>query len=1172
MAETAAKLGQPAIALTDHGVVHGAVDFYKFANLSGVKPIVGMEGYITEGSRLEKDRDQAIRHITLLAQNSNGYRNLLNLASKSHLEGFYRRPRMDKNLLEQFSEDIIVLSGCPSSELARAIQDQDLEKPKEIIGWYKEIFKDRYFLELMNHEGVKYQDEINKSLVDLSAKNEIPLVVTNDSHYVRQADAPLQDILTCIYTRTNVNDPKRLHMADNTYHIRSSEDMRDEWHELPKACDNTIFIAESCNLKLDLGKVLLPKFQTEKGKTSIQFLKELAEQGLKKRFPNPTKELFSRLNYELEIIEETKYADYFLVCWDIFSFVNKRGILSAVRGSAASSLVLYCLEVTHIDPVDASLFFERFLNLERREMPDIDMDFADDRREEVIRYCVDKYGQEHVAQIITFGTLGARAAIRDTTRALDQPLELGDRLARMIPSKLGITLAESLKESEELKSALVNDPDSRQIIETAKKIEGSVRHASTHAAGVVISEAPLTDHVALMRSTDSGKSSIPTTQYTMGSVEAVGLLKMDFLGLTNLSVLKACMKFVKQTTGEQINIYDIQINDKKTFDLLSSGDTFGVFQLESAGMRKYIRELKPSAIMDIAAMIALYRPGPMEHIETFINAKYHRAKIKYPHEDLRDLLEPTHGVIVYQDQVMLIAQEFGGYTLGEADILRKAMGKKIPEVMKAETKKFVDGALSKGYTKTQAEKVFELIEPFAGYGFNKAHAVSYAYIAYWTAFFKANYPVQFFCSLMNSNTNDPEKIGECVREAKAHKIKIQSPNINLSEAAFKVEKNNNEFDSIRFGLAAIKNVGSSAADKIVKNRIHDGPFESIDDFCIRVDSKYCNRRNLESLVRCGAFDIFGPRGGIFEATEKMVSTIQGETRLRDSGQTSLFDMFGEFVAPEKIEILNTSELSQHEMVVWERELLGIELTTNPLTEELHNQPDHIIVFASQMTEDLVGQKRSLLGQIFEVRDLKTRRGELFKSMRLALLDGNVEIVVWPNLLDKTINVWEQGNFVSVIGTVRERNGIVSLSVTDASIYQFNTEGGKIIDIEPRINDTKSQVTNAKNYTNIPTGPIINDSVARQIKPKPTVSDIAKEPETLLIQILESGNPTEDKFKIEDVFRLLLENPGQDEVTLHIMSSTNKLVKMVCPTTIKINAKLEERLGEVLGEENISVAK
>ncbi|MGY8881757.1 MAG: DNA polymerase III subunit alpha, partial [Dehalococcoidia bacterium] len=772
-------------------------------------------------------------------------------------------------------------------------------------------------------------------------------------------------------TNSNIKDPKRLHMEDTTYYLRSAAEMQAEWSHLPEALANTVKIAESCELELEFGQTFVPRYATPHNKPSMDYLKELCQEGMKKRFDNnPSEEVITRLEHELGIIEETKFADYFLVCWDIFNFVNEKGILSAVRGSAAASLVLYCLEVTQIDPVEADLFFERFLNVERREMPDIDMDFADDRREEVIKYCIDHYGREHVAQIITFGTLGAKAAIRDTARALALPLELSDKLAKMVPLTLNIKLKDAIAESAEMRTEISRNRDARELIEMAQRVEGSVRHASTHAAAVVISEKPLTDYVPLQRSTSKKEDASPTTQYSMNPVADVGLLKMDFLGLANLSILDQCVKLIAETTGEHMGVYDVPIDDANAFRVLGEGDTFGVFQLESEGMRKNVKQLKPTTINDLAAMIALYRPGPMEHIGTFIEAKHGRAEISYPHEDLRELLEPTYGVLVYQDQVMLIAQAFGGYTLGEADILRKAMGKKNVAVMKAEHEKFSKGALEKGYTQDQADTVFKLMEPFAGYGFNKAHAVSYAYIAYWTAYFKANYSTEYIAAVLDSASGNPEKVGMAIREAGRLNIAVKPPSINYSRSGFTIERDAEGNDAIRFGMAAVKNVGAAAVDLMVEVREAAGTFKDIEDICRRVDSKSLNRRTLESLIRVGAFDEFGGRGNLLESVERIIAAIQRQTKLRESGQTSMFDMLGESVpAPMvEIEISGSDDTTDQERVIWERDLLGVELTQSPFTREMRQQPENIIVFAADITADLSGQKRAALGQINNIRE------------------------------------------------------------------------------------------------------------------------------------------------------------------------------------------------------------
>ena len=1211
MVNRAQELGQPAIALTDHGNLHGAIEFYQSAKKVGVKPIIGVEAYVADGSLSERNpAKRSPFHMTLLAQNKAGYQNLLKLVTASHLEGFYYYARMDREILERYSEGLIVLSGCPSGELARSIKTGDLDAAHETLEWYGNVFQDRYYLELMMHEHVPGQAEINDAIIQLSSQTGLPMVVTNDSHYVRRDDHVAQDILTCIQTNSNVKDPKRLHMEDTTYYLRSAAEMSEGWSHVTEALENTVRIAESCELDLEFGRNLIMRFPTPKNKPSMEYLRELCYAGLKKRFESPGEQVIERLEYELGIIEETKFSDYFLVCWDIFNFVNERGILSAVRGSAASSLVLYCLEVTQIDPVEADLFFERFLNVERREMPDIDMDFADDRREEVIKYCIDHYGRDHVAQIITFGTLGAKAAIRDTARAMALPLELSHRLAKMVPLTLNIKLKDAIAESAEMRSEISRNRDARDLIEMAQRVEGSVRHASTHAAAVVISEDPLTEYVPLQRSTSGKEDFSPTTQYSMNPVADIGLLKMDFLGLANLSILDRCVKLIAETTGEYTGVYDVPVDDEKTFRLLGEGDTSGVFQLESTGMRRNVKELKPTTINDLAAMIALYRPGPMEHIGTFIDAKHGRAEITYPHDDLRELLEPTYGVIVYQDQVMLIAQAFGGYTLGEADILRKAMGKKIAAVMDAEHETFVAGALKKGYTKEQADIVFDLMVPFAGYGFNKAHAVSYAYIAYWTAYFKANHPTEFLAAVLDSASGNPEKVGDAIREATRIGITVEPPNINHSRSGFTIERDSDGNDAIRFGLAAIKNVGASAIDPIVEAREASGPFKDIEDICRRVDSRSLNRRTLESLIRVGAFDPFGGRGNLLESVDRIIAAVQRQSKLRESGQTSMFDMLGESVPIPMIEIGITDgdDTTDQERVIWERDLLGVELTQSPFTREMRQQPTNIVVYAAEITADITGQKRAALGQVNDIRELTTKRGEKFLSLNLTLLDGNIEIVVWPNILEQNPSLWQNGSFVSITGEVRERMGRVSISVEEAHEYQLKAEGQVELDAEaaknkpapiirtgfneaseprPVLNDP-AQPTRTESVQNIANGARGSESnrqtpVNNPINPTQKEATLAIESTTptrisldgdvtgqaasdngpMLVRVKETGDAADDRYRLEDIVSLFLEFPGKDPAALEIETG-NKIVRLDMPFSVQAGAQLTGRLHELLG--------
>ena len=954
---------QSAIAITDHGNMYGAVEFYKLAKQNDINPIIGLEAYVAKEDSLKKTTDEkSPYHLTLLSQNHTGYQNLMKLVTHSNLNGFYYKPRIDKKILEENSQGIIALSGCPSSELSRSIIIDDEKKTKETYGWFKEVFKDNFYLEIMEHVGVPHQKKINEELLRIHKANNIPYVITNDNHYVNQEDHSAHELLMCLQTNSNINDPHRFKFDDDNYHIKSTEEMFEQWGELTEGLRNTLVIAEKCNIELDFSKSLLPKYECPDGKSSMEYLRELTYKGFSKKFESNDSKLIERLEYELEVIEKTKFPDYFLVCWDIFNFVNSKKILSAVRGSAAASLVLYCLEVTRINPMEHNLVFERFLNLERREMPDIDMDFEDDKRNEVMKYCVDRYGKDHIAQIITFGTMGAKAAVRDVTRVLDLPISVGDKLAGIIPTRVGTKIKDA-QEIEEFKS-LQRDNDYKKVVDFATKLEGTIRHASTHAAGVIISQDNLTDDVPLQRSTSDDENAPPTTQYAMGAIADVGLLKMDFLGLTNLTIIGKTIELIEEMNAINFDIYSISKEDKNTFDLLSEGDTFGVFQLESAGMRKYIKDLKPSNVSDIAAMIALYRPGPMEHIDRFIRSKYGKEKIKYPHEALKEILSETYGIIVYQDQVLKIAQAFGGYTLGEADILRKAMGKKIKEVMQAQKDTFIKGSLKKGFDNDIANEIFELIEPFAGYAFNKAHSVSYAMIAYWTAYFKANYKVEYFTSLLNSYINNFDKISDCITEIRKTNIDVKNPHINHSQSKFSIEQDDNE-RSIRFGLSSLKNVGIASINKIINEREENGTFASLDDFCKRMDSSWINKKILESLIKSGSFDEFGDRGSLFDSVERILLQINNATKLRNSNQTTMFDLFGDEVETPTTDLeLTNIKTEDTQKMHWEKEVLGISFTENPNHKEMlriKNINEDMIVSMNQI--DNVDQKNLKLSSL-----------------------------------------------------------------------------------------------------------------------------------------------------------------------------------------------------------------
>ena len=1147
---------QSAIAITDHGNMYGAVEFYKLAKQNDINPIIGLEAYVAKEDSLKKTTDEkSPYHLTLLSQNHTGYQNLMKLVTHSNLNGFYYKPRIDKKILEENSQGIIALSGCPSSELSRSIIIDDEKKTKETYGWFKEVFKDNFYLEIMEHVGVPHQKKINEELLRIHKANNIPYVITNDNHYVNQEDHSAHELLMCLQTNSNINDPHRFKFDDDNYHIKSTEEMYEQWGELTEGLRNTLVIAEKCNIELDFSKSLLPKYECPDGKSSMEYLRELTYKGFSKKFESNDSKLIERLEYELEVIEKTKFPDYFLVCWDIFNFVNSKKILSAVRGSAAASLVLYCLEVTRINPMEHNLVFERFLNLERREMPDIDMDFEDDKRNEVMKYCVDRYGKDHIAQIITFGTMGAKAAVRDVTRVLDLPISVGDKLAGIIPTRVGTKIKDA-QEIEEFKS-LQRDNDYKKVVDFATKLEGTIRHASTHAAGVIISQDNLTDDVPLQRSTSDDENAPPTTQYAMGAIADVGLLKMDFLGLTNLTIIGKTIELIEEMNAINFDIYSISKEDKNTFDLLSEGDTFGVFQLESAGMRKYIKDLKPSNVSDIAAMIALYRPGPMEHIDRFIRSKYGKEKIKYPHEALKEILSETYGIIVYQDQVLKIAQAFGGYTLGEADILRKAMGKKIKEVMQAQKDTFIKGSLKKGFDNDIANEIFELIEPFAGYAFNKAHSVSYAMIAYWTAYFKANYKVEYFTSLLNSYINNFDKISDCITEIRKTNIDVKNPHINHSQSKFSIEQDDNE-RSIRFGLSSLKNVGIASINKIINEREENGTFTSLDDFCKRMDSSWINKKILESLIKSGSFDEFGDRGSLFDSVERILLQINNATKLRNSNQTTMFDLFGDEVETPTTDLeLTNIKTEDTQKMHWEKEVLGISFTENPNHKEMlriKNINEDMIVSMNQI--DNVDQKKpqTIIAEVRSYEKRVSRKGSEFMIVKLELIDGVIDLMVWQNKLED-VDKWLHSPIAKISGKINNRNG-------DASIWYDN---GEIFSFDEEIIPKKITQENL-----IKSEPIITIE-DKQKEEKTIIEEFAKEDINYIKEViitLDDQKHSQNKHLMDDITRILLDNEGKIPVSI-VVKNNNEKVKLSLPfANVDASKSLEEKLDNIIGLENV----
>ena len=1156
----AKELGMDSLAITDHGALHGVIDFYRAAKKVGVKPIIGCEMYVAYGSRHSREPgDKSQFHLTVLAKNNTGYGNLLKLVTKANLEGFYYKPRVDRELLEQHAEGLIVLSGCPSGEVPGLLGQGRMDEARAAAMWYKDVFQD-YYLELMEHGGVDELPVINSGLIQLHRDIGVPIAATNDSHYVTQEEAILQDILLCIQTNTNVENENRMRMSEDSYYLRSPDEMAALHRDLPEAISNTQAIADMCDVEIDFSKQHVPQYEIPDGLHADEYLEQICREGLLQRIPNAGLTEETRLTEELDVIRETRFANYFLVVWDIAKFVRERQILLAVRGSAAASLVLYCLGATDVNPLEYSLVFERFLNVERKEMPDIDMDFQDDRREEVLSYVVGKYGRDHVAQIITFGTLGARASTRDVGRALGMPYSEVDRVAKLIPNRIGMTIAAAIEENPELAEVHGADSGVRKLLDTARGLEGVTRHVSTHAAGVVIAEDPLDRYLPLQRPTKGGENSIQMTQFAMEPVAALGLLKMDFLGLSNLTILAKVLELVHKTQGVELTLKDIPLNDQSTFELLSRGDTVGAFQLEGSGMTRHIKELKPSSLMDVAAMIALYRPGPMDQIETFIDAKHGRVAPQPIHEDLSEILKDTYGVIVYQDQVLLIARRFAGYTLGEADIVRKAMGKKIPEIMVQERDKFMKGALNQGYSTEVAKRVFALVEPFAGYAFNKAHAVSYGLISYWTSYFKANYPVEFMVCLLNAHAGNGDKIFSFVEECRRLKIPVKGPSINKSESEFMIEVQDDGQSAVRFGLATIKNVGPQAVEPILASRSKVGSFKSIEYMCRDADLSGLNRKALESMIKSGVLDDFGERGAVLTAMDRIVSLAQSESQLRDSNQSTMFDLFGESVPTPLVNIdLKGEPVIGGQLEEWETELLGVALTESEWQKVLaqHTNPDSV-TSRRQIVSEMDGDRIKLFGQVSSSMDRKTREGKPYVIATLRLQGGGeIDVFVWEEVRGKTEDLWDEGRLIEVSGKVRVRGDRISINCTGA--YQINPVAVPAIEMDGSLGDQIQSVPESK----------MNGKAVRNLEHnRDALVDTPDSPPQVNVRYLnvrlhETVEPDVDLQLLDDIRNLMLENQGSDEVKWEI-ATNGSIVQMEWPIVKVSTITLETSLREMIG--------
>jgi DNA polymerase III subunit alpha len=1174
------ELGMDALAITDHGSMYGAINFYMEAKNAGIKPIIGCELYVAQGSHTSRTAsDKSSYHLVLLAKNLTGYRNLMQLTSKAHLEGFYYKPKVDHALLEQHHEGLIALTACLGGEIPSLILQNRMQDARESAIWYKKVFGD-FYLEIQRNP-IPEMEKVNQGLIALSHELDIPLVATNDVHYIHKDDAYAHDLLLCIGMNTTINDEKRLKSEGDYYYLKSPQEMADTYKDIPEAIENTSRIAAMCELKLDFSRLHLPEIELPPGKSAQQYLSDLCYKDFNKYYPNPTPEIEQRLTYELEVIEKTQFANYFLVVWDMLHYATSQGILVGVRGSAAASIVLHCLGITTVDPIEHKLVFERFLNIERKEMPDIDSDFEDYRRQEVIEYVTRKYGADHVAQIITFGTLGARAALRDVGRALGMSYADVDRVVRLVPLGVGMTLEKALEESTELKEIYQADAVVRKLVDSAKRVEGISRHASTHAAGIVISKDPLAMHVPLQMVSKSEGSSAVMTQYSMDNIAKIGLLKMDFLGLSNLTILDKARGIIKQNRGIDLDIYHLPMDDKRTFDLLSAGETTGVFQLESSGMRRYIRELKPTCFSDISAMVALYRPGPMEHIPTFIKSKQGIEPIRYPHPALEKILEETYGVIVYQDQVLFIVRQFAGYSLGQADIFRKAMGKKIAEVMQKEKVNFINGAIKLGYTEEMAEQIFALILPFAGYAFNKAHSVSYALIAYQTAYLKANFASEYMTAFLISNADVLEKMGTAIAECRRLGILVRPPDINRSGVTFTIEDSGDpQKPAIRFGLAAIKNVGPGAIEPLIAERQKNGPFKSVEDLCRRADSQATNRRVLESLIKAGALDELGIRGVLLNNLDRILSLAQGEQKLKSSGQATMFDLFGQTAAVPMPGIeLSGEDATSKEKLAWEKELMGVFLSEHPFTRYASKIDTTSITLIGQINVELEGQNISIVGMVSSIRELFTKDHRAFCVARVEDLESGIEVMVWTRIYEDSRELWQEGNVLRIEGKVKVKEEQAQMSCDAVETYNPDAPA---IKARPAAGTRPAQGSNQGAWSKPAQRTNPANGLAKPASSQSTVSPVkvngngkngnntpAAEPRKLTIVIYETEDPDKDEIYFNQVMEVLKEYRGRDEVHLRIITDEGT-TNMKAGLYVDYSPDLQKRLGKLVKAEDLKI--
>ena len=1196
------ELGMEAAAVTDHGTMSGILDYYKTAKKAGIKPIIGIETYVATRSRFDRDpgKDKQRFHLTVLAMNNTGFHNLMKLSTRANLEGMYYKPRIDHDLLEELNEGLIVLSGCASGEIGVALKEDDYDRAREIAKWYKSIFGDRYYLELQDHGHPKsnthwdVQAKINEGLIKLSKELDIEMVVTCDGHYLTHEYQDAHEILLCVGTGSYLSDEKRMSLKDFELHLTDPRDIIDHWgEEFPEVIRNTKKIADRCDVEIELGRILIPKYPLPDGENEHSYLLRLTYQGLLQRYngaskeeaekldpdeiiPKLSDEVRERAKMELGVMGNMGYEGYFLIVQDFINWGKSQGIVFGPgRGSAAGSIIAYALNITDLDPLKYGLLFERFLNPDRISMPDIDVDIQDTRRDEVIEYCAKKYGEDHVSNIATFGKMFGRMAVRDVARVLEVPYAESDRLAKLVPPPSQgrhIPLSVSIKEDADLRNEYENNPTAKEVLDYAIQLEGTIRSHGVHACGVVIAPDTLVNYIPL----EMAQKGVVATQFPMGEVEELGLLKMDFLGLSNLTIINNAMRIIRKAYKKEINLSELPLDDKKTYELFQRGDTTGVFQLESAGMKRYLRGLKPTTFEDIIAMVALYRPGPMQFIDSFIRRKHGEEEITYLHSGMKNSLKNTYGILVYQEQFMQISKEWCGFTGGQADTLRKAVGKKKIDLMKKVKPEFVEGAVKVGgATKEIAETFWTQLEEFANYCFNKSHAACYGLIAYWTAYLKAHYPDAFMAALMTSDHDDTDRLAIEITECKHMGISVLSPDVNESFVEFAVVPNENK---IRFGMSAVKGVGVGAVEEVLRAR-EDGPFTSVEDFARRVSTSKFNRKAWESLIKSGAFDDMGDRSDLLFNLDSITSFASKLQKEAASGQTNLFGMLG---GDDAASVQSTLHLQKapvkhddKERLMWERELLGLYISAHPL--------DRYETYLSEQTQPLTqlvpeydSRMMTVGGIISTVRTIVTKSGSKMAFVGIEDKFGEGEIIVFPNLYEKVGAKLVQDAVIRVSGknSARDRDGNLGneskliaddiIVITDNDINGYESTGRKMD--APKISsavkkERREAYRNQKNGAS-PKSAVKNDAAKPQPKAHSVPVNVAPEiPASKLFVYIKDPNDHSRLVKMKSVCG---ENAGTTDVVLVLGEKEKSAMRL--PFKVDANDNLLSQLKNTLGEE------